>query len=50
MTDRAADVVDRFRQLTPDEQVEAYLDIERLWRDLQDDGVASNAPTRPLVK
>jgi hypothetical protein len=50
MTDRAADVVDRFRRLTLDEQVEAYIDIEGLWRELQEDGAVSNTPTRPLLE
>jgi hypothetical protein len=50
MTERAADVVDRFRRLTPDEQVEAYIDIEGLWRELQEDGAVSNTPTRPLLE
>jgi len=43
-------VVEAFERLTPDEQIEAYLAIEKIWRSQQDDGVESNSPTHESPK
>jgi hypothetical protein len=40
--------VDGFERLTPDEQTQAFLAIEQIWKDQQDDGGANNAPTHRL--
>jgi hypothetical protein len=45
MTEQAKFVVDGFRHLTPDEQTQAFLEVEKIWKDQQDDATASNAPT-----
>jgi hypothetical protein len=48
MTEQAKAVVDGFERLTPEEQTQVYLAIEQIWKDQQDDGEASNSPTRGL--
>ena len=48
MTSRVKAVVEAFEHLTPDEQIEAYLAIEKIWKDQQNNGVASNFSTREL--
>jgi hypothetical protein len=45
MTGQVKAVVEAFERLTPDEQIEAYLAIEELWKEQQDDGAESNVPT-----
>jgi hypothetical protein len=41
-------VVERFRMLTADQMAAAYVEIDTIWRTLQDDGVASNSKVRSL--
>jgi hypothetical protein len=48
MTNQVKAVVEAFERLTPDEQIDAYLDIEKIWKDQQNNGVESNSPTREL--
>ena len=48
MTEQAKAVVDGFERLSPEEQTQAFLAIENFWKDLQDDGGASNSPTHGL--
>jgi hypothetical protein len=45
MTSRVKAVVEAFENLTPDEQIAAYLEIEKIWKDQQNHGVESNSPT-----
>jgi hypothetical protein len=45
MTSQVKAVVEAFERLTPDEQIAAYLEIEKIWRDQQNNGVESNSPT-----
>jgi hypothetical protein len=37
--------VEAFEHLAPDEQLEAYLAIEQIWKNQQNNGVESNSPT-----
>ena len=37
MADPVAVIIDAFKHLTPDEQTTAYLEIEALWKNMQDD-------------
>ena len=48
MTSRAKAVVEAFEHLTPDEQIDAYLEIEQIWKDQQNNGTESNSPTHQL--
>jgi hypothetical protein len=48
MTSQVKAVVEAFEHLTPDEQIDAYLEIEIIWKNQQNNGVASNSPTREL--
>jgi hypothetical protein len=48
MTSRVRAVVEAFEHLTPDEQIAAYLEIEKIWKDQQNNGVESNSQTREL--
>ena len=50
MTSRVKAVVEAFEHLTPDEQIEVYLAIEKIWKDQQSNGVESNAPTHESPK
>jgi ribosomal protein S12 methylthiotransferase accessory factor YcaO len=45
MTDQAKAVVEAFERLTTEEQTQAYLMIEKLWKGQQGNGTASNMPT-----
>jgi hypothetical protein len=45
MTSQVKAVVEAFESLTPDEQIAAYLEIEKIWKDQQNNGVESNSPT-----
>jgi hypothetical protein len=45
MTEQAKAVVDGFERLSPEEQTQAFLVIEQIWKSQQDDGEASNSPT-----
>jgi len=38
MTSRAKAVVEAFEHLTPEEQMEVYLAIEKIWKDQQSNG------------
>jgi hypothetical protein len=44
MTEKARAVVDEFERLSPDEQTQAYLAIEQIWKG-QDDNLTSDPPT-----
>jgi len=48
MTSRVEAVVEAFERLTPNEQIAAYLEIEKIWKDQQNNGVESNSPTHGL--
>ena len=45
MSSQVKAVVEAFVRLTTNEQIEAYLAIEKIWKSQQDDGVESNSPT-----
>jgi hypothetical protein len=45
---RASDVVVGFEQLTPEEQTQAYLEIETIWKAPQKDKACSDTNTSPL--
>jgi hypothetical protein len=38
MTSQVKAVVEAFERLTPDEQIAAYLEIEKIWKDQQNNG------------
>jgi hypothetical protein len=46
MTSGAKAVVEAFEHLSPDEQIDAYLEIERIWKEQQNNGTEGNSPTR----
>ena len=50
MTSRVKAVVEAFENLTPDEQIDAYLEIEKIWKDQQNNGVESNSPTHESLE
>ena len=48
MSSQVKAVVEAFEHLTPDEQIAAYLEIEKIRKDQQNNGVESNSPTHGL--
>jgi hypothetical protein len=50
MTSRVKAVVESFERLTPDEQIAAYLEIEMIWKNQQNNGVESNSPTHESLE
>ena len=45
MSSQVKAVVEAFVRLTTNEQIEAYLAIEDIWKKHQNNGVESNSPT-----
>ena len=48
MNKRASDVGVGFERLTPEEQTQAYLEIETIWKAPQKDKTCANTKTSPL--
>lgn len=45
MTSQVKAVVEAFEHLTSDEQIDAYLAIDKIWKERQHDAAESNTPT-----
>jgi len=45
-----SEIVEGFRRLSAEEQTRAFVEIEKIWKPLQQDGEQSNTDTRPLLE